>query len=317
MAKTQDVYAPSVIYNPNNSDPYRMWYSKHVKLRWAIGYAISKDGKHWNEQKIVLNSKALKDSNSKISKDFDSYDAYTPLVIHNSNNFNIPYKSHKLYSPYKMWYTGHDGSYYRIGYATSPDGINWIKHGMILDHGNPGDFDCYDIYVPSVIYDPSDSNAPYKMWYSGFNGSHYIIGYATSLDGISWTKHGKVLDIGSSKDFDNHDVDAPMIIYDPNDINAPYKMWYSGYDGFRWKIGYAISKDRKHWTKQGVISNLENSGDFDNVNVGIPFVIYSPNDIDIPYRMWYAGFDKFCIRTGYAISQDGINWTKKGIISVQ
>ena len=41
---------------------------------------------------------------------------------------------------YKMWYTGYNGApsniegkaEYAIGYATSPDGVNWTKH-----EGNP------------------------------------------------------------------------------------------------------------------------------------------------------------------------------------
>jgi len=33
---------------------------------------------------------------------------------------------------YKLWYSGYDGKTWRIGLATSRDGINWTK-----DHRNP------------------------------------------------------------------------------------------------------------------------------------------------------------------------------------
>ena len=77
-----------------------------------------------------------------------------------------------------MWYSGHDGSHIRIGYATSSDGINWTKHGIVLDLGASGEWDDYYVSCPCVI---KDDDGTYKMWYSGHDGSHIRIGYAIIL----------------------------------------------------------------------------------------------------------------------------------------
>ena len=44
---------------------------------------------------------------------------------------------------YKMWYSGHNGSNYQIGYATSNDGFIWEKHpgNPVLTAGSSGRFD--------------------------------------------------------------------------------------------------------------------------------------------------------------------------------
>jgi len=67
------------------------------------------------------------------------------------------------------------------------------------------------------------------MWYGGYNGTNYQIGYATSSDGISWTKYGAnpVLRLSSSG-WDNAYVRDPSVI---KETDGTYKMWYNGYNG--------------------------------------------------------------------------------------
>ena len=63
--------------------------------------------------------------------------------------------------------------------------------------GDPGTFDAHGVFAPQVLYDASDASAPYKMYYSGVGDVFGAIGYATSQDGIAWTKHsGPVLPHG-------------------------------------------------------------------------------------------------------------------------
>ena len=83
-----------------------------------------------------------------------------------------------------MWYEGDNG----IGYATSADGIIWIKdslHNPVLEPGPPGSWDEMQINQASVLF----KDNIYHLWYSGvdfFNDNR--IGHATSPDGINWTK---------------------------------------------------------------------------------------------------------------------------------
>jgi hypothetical protein len=78
-----------------------------------------------------------------------------------------------------MWYTGaHGYPGYRIGYATSPDGINWTKAGSVnpvLDLV-PVTWEQYGVETGGVLFD----GLTYEMWYSGYDGSSWRIGYARS-----------------------------------------------------------------------------------------------------------------------------------------
>ena len=128
---------------------------------------------------------------------------------------------------YQMWYNGYDGSNFRIGYATSANGIVWVKYpeNPVLNLGESGAWDDYYVYMPVVLFDGTD----YQMWYSGDDGSNVRIGYATSADGIVWEKHhgNPVLDLGESWTWDDGRVYAPTVLFD----GIEYKMWYTGDDG--------------------------------------------------------------------------------------
>ena len=110
-------------------------------------------------------------------------------------------------SMYKMWYGAWDGVTFQIGYAYSSDGINWTKYNDTLTTSHPylesdpvlklgpGAWESVWVYYPQVYFDGNT----YHMWYAGNNGTNDRIGYATSPDGITWTKHGTpVLNIGTT-----------------------------------------------------------------------------------------------------------------------
>ena len=137
-----------------------------------------------------------------------------------------------------MWYTGNDGSVYRIGYATSTDGIEWEKrpNSPVLDLGASGTWDDNHVGFCTVLSDGTN----YQMWYTGHDGSNYRIGYATSSNGIEWEKHpdNPVLDMGENGTWDDSDVMAPTVLLD----GTEYKMWYNGmYSHQQSRIGYATS----------------------------------------------------------------------------
>jgi len=222
---------------------------------------------------------------------------------------------------YKMWYTCGGINYpadtllrSRICYCESLDGIAWTKYigNPVLDVSYTGGWDSSGVETVSILI---DSLAPpaerYKMWYAGqyFNAYRYDFGYAYSADGINWTKNPtQVLQIGSSTSWEGAFIEGPSVLKD----GGIYKMWYAGYslmDG-KVNIGYATSLDGIVWIKH--ISNpvlTTSAGSWDSIYVQDPHVI----KIGSTYHMWYGGVDQganYGQQTGYAYSNDGINWVK-------
>ena len=206
---------------------------------------------------------------------------------------------------YKMYYDGNDSLHMRIGLATSADGKSWTKYAAnpILSYGSSGTWDCAHLNGPAVIKDGST----YKMWYSGSDWTHYRIGYATSSDGISWTKYAgnPIFNIGGNGEWDRGSVGYCNVIKEGNE----YKMWFSGNTGSSFNIGYANSSDGINWTKCASNPVLKTgvANSWDALDAGLATVV----NVSGEYRMWYSGekvADQWSI--GYASSTNGIDWTK-------
>lgn len=178
----------------------------------------------------------------------------------------------------------------------------WTKHGSpVLTTGTPGTWDDQLVVPGTVMF----QDTMYKMWYSGFDGANLRIGYATSLDGIQWTKHSvPILDLGASGSWDDNRVFIPTVYYD----ETLYHMWYTGSDGANERTGYATSPDGINWTKnaQNPVINLGPAGSWDGYCADSGPVVY-----DTAFHMIYSGFESGTIcRGGYVTSSDGIHWTK-------
>lgn len=156
-------------------------------------------------------------------------------------------------SLYRMWYTGTGFGGNAIGYATSADGVNWMKrNGPVIVRGAPGSFDQDFVSEPSVLVD----GAQFRMWYSGFGCQPslctYGIGHATSPDGIAWTKDPAnpvvVPTPPEEVPFDAGSVGFAQVLFD----DSLYRMWYTGGLGtLGSSIGLATSPDGVAWTKAG------------------------------------------------------------------
>ncbi|HEX9710822.1 MAG TPA: hypothetical protein VGB42_12760 [Candidatus Thermoplasmatota archaeon] len=91
---------------------------------------------------------------------------------------------------YKMWYMGTvSWDVADIGYATSPDGINWTKYAgnPIFTNASGSAWDNYNVGWPQVV----KVGSTYFMYYSGRvnTDARKSIGLATSTDGTNWTRH--------------------------------------------------------------------------------------------------------------------------------
>jgi hypothetical protein len=154
---------PSVLWN---GALFEMWYNGGSERTATgghglrIGYASATNGLRWRrrpEDAWVL--------------DVGEPDAW--------DDFSVA-RAHVIYDGlrYQMWYEGHDGANFRIGQATSHDGLHWAKDGAnpVLDLGPPGSWDSIQSDEPYVLFD----GQLYRMWYSGYDGHHLRIGLATA-----------------------------------------------------------------------------------------------------------------------------------------
>ncbi|MEE9340182.1 MAG: PKD domain-containing protein, partial [Thermoplasmata archaeon] len=211
---------------------------------------------------------------------------------------------------YKMWYGGATGlgRVYEIFYATSPDGFTWTKFGVVLTIGPPGDLDDQKVCLQYVVKEGD----VYKMWYSGADdyissGGTYRIFYATSNDGTTWNKQGLVLDVDPPGGTDARMLRSPVVLNE----SGVYKMWYTGTDASNTdRVHYATSPDGVSWTKHGVVLDRGSPGDYDETGAGWPFVWRTP----CGYTMLYTGRQLSEFRVLEAVSSDGIEWLKRGLV---
>lgn len=233
---------------------------------------------------------------------FDSTQAKYPCVL-------------KVGEEWWMWYNGRTDDRFTgsIGLATSKDGLYWTKqnHGdPVFEHGPPGTFDSTKVDHPAVLH----FDGLFHMWYTaGDRHSSYKIGYATSPDGMRWTRknHARpVFGPGVSGKFDDQVVLHPAVVRDDSGL---LHLWYNGVGPQKsFRVGHATSRDGVHWTRQNNGNPvLEPSvvGDFHEEYVYNVFVIHKKGQ----FQMWYSAWDSSrpnhsCIT--HASSLDGNDWKK-------
>jgi predicted GH43/DUF377 family glycosyl hydrolase len=230
-------------------------------------------------------------------------------------------------SQYVMYYTGlaEDGSGPAILRLVSTGGTTtWTRPADPAQHqpimsGTPGAFDEHGVYGADVVYDPGDAEAPYKMWYSGAGDTFDQIGYATSTDGISWTKYDgddpntlpdPVVAVGLPGSQDAFSAAHPTVFFD----GGLWKMYYEGDDSTKKSIAYATSTDGLTWSKAGAVIE-SGSG---NIEFGVfaPTVWKDPSDVQTPFKMLVGGRKEtqqgsgvFQTKLIAASSADGLDWT--------
>lgn len=271
---------PSVLHDTNG---YRIWYDgADLNENVQIGLAKSKDGLNWKKAP----------QNPVLRGDPGTWDAasaeHAPFVMKEGNL-------------YKMWYEGSDGNVRQLGYATSHNGINWTKYpGNPVLQAGPEAYDQFVAGHGTLLHE----DGLYKLWYhaigdlDGIGDVDAIIAYATSPDGIHWTKHGPVL-VGRPEGWDTG-LWGPSVLK----VNGTYWMWYSaGGPVYSISIGAATSPDGVEWTRVGdspVITDPEFVNDF-----GDPHVIF---DADM-FKMWMGNFSSERA-IYYAESENGVDWTE-------
>jgi len=274
------VGAPTVI---SSTGKYRMWYQgrglSFFGYGSSLGYAESPDGVTWEK---YAGNPVLEPGES---GEWDSAYRGQVAVLEEGGT-------------YKMWYSG--GTFsppWQVGYATSTDGLEWeiYSHNPVMEAGAPGSWDEWEADGPTVLKD----GAVYKMWYYGCTAdySECSIGYATSSDGVNWTKHaGNPVLEATPGGWDESGLSFPRVIKN----GATYEMWYHS-DG---KIGHATSPDGIVWTKYA--ANPVLSEGWDSAGVGLSTILLD----DDTYNLWTSSGVDETRGIGYFESSDGILWTQ-------
>ncbi len=206
---------------------------------------------------------------------------------------------------YEMWYTGCPLSYAcTIAYATSSDGRNWTKSGPVMDPAGGSEA---IVGYPSVV----KVSGTYWMYYAGSDGTYFRVFAATSPDGVTWTRRGQVLDVGTTGSNDSTQVTFPDVLY----LDRTFVMWYTGRPGntaIGGTIMRAVSTDGLNWTKEGSVLEPGAVGTADQLEVEYSSVAV----VDGTYIMIYSGRANASAPSVllYADSADGIHWRRIGTL---
>jgi hypothetical protein len=120
-------------------------------------------------------------------------------------------------------------------------------------HEMTGDSPCAMVFSDGVWYDPRENL--YKMWYMG--GIVRSTCYATSRDGITWTKPR--LDVVEGTNIVHNgfrDSTTVWLDLDEADAKRRYKLWRSIRHEKSWALSLHFSPDGIHWSEPGLISGL-------------------------------------------------------------
>lgn len=242
-------------------DIYRMWFSWRPKK--SIALVESKDGIEWSKPLIVIGPNDKTDWENDLNR---------PAVIKNGER-------------YQMWYTGQARGKSWLGYATSKDGKTWQRESdkPVLSAEEP--WEKVAVMCPHVIFD--DQAMLYRLWYSG--GEQYepdAIGYATSRDGLAWTKHrgNPIFERRGDLAWEKDRVTACQVV----STNKGFVMFYIGFrDQHHAQIGVARSSDGiTGWQRHPanpIIRPGENKWDHDSCYK--PFAIFDGQK----WLLWYNG----------------------------
>jgi predicted GH43/DUF377 family glycosyl hydrolase len=221
----------------------------------------------------------------------------------------------KVNGVYQMWYqsglnrtisSGGNDAFW-IAYATSSDGITWTKQGAVLNPGPAGSWMDIGPWGPSVLYE----NGVYKMWFVGAkyplsyrNG----IGYATSTDGKNWIMDAQPVvplsaTIGATLN--------PAVIK----MGEVYDLFVgitSSTTDYSTDIILMTSSDGRAWTNKGVVMSARKDLPWQQSGILPCDVIYDEGKL----KMFYTGFLGQTFSLGYAESSQGTSWDNSGVVPI-
>ena len=294
LGPSSNPWEASYIWRPvviDTGSGFMMWYSGEANNGVDnIGLATSKDGMSWSR---YLQNPVLRIGSA---GQWDVGSVNEPWVIQDGGQ-------------YKMWYSGqtYTGTFpsnytiltWSIGYATSPDGIHWVKYpaNPIFTPGPSGSWDDYETHRPIIL----TIGSSYVMYYHGVNHQGVSqTGIATSTDGISWTRKGMMPPIPKGKwDAGYASTQLSSVTVAPDGYLLAYYGWENQQTTHS-QIGFASSTDGTSSTpypNNPVIAPEISGIAFDSGGVEYPMVITVGDN----YYVYYAGFASAGESVGLAI----------------
>lgn len=190
----------------------------------AVGLAISRDdGQTFDKLKGPVIDRGVD----------DPCFATSPTIIKDRDGWNMWYVSCDRW----VVFEGGHRHFYNIKHRRSDDGIYWDNHATVcIDYANEYE---YAISRPSVIR----QGDLYRMWYSyraQVNVSTYRIGYAESIDGLSWERKDELSGIDvSDEGWDSEMICYPRVFEHRDNLYMLYNGNSYGKTGF----GLAVLED--------------------------------------------------------------------------
>lgn len=248
-----------------DEDTYRMYFSWRPKQ--SVAMTESRDGVNWSEPVLMVEPREETGWEEEINR---------PVVL-------------KKDGIYLMWYTGqckpgNEQGHSWIGYAESADGCRWSRLDKpVLSFDEPWERNA--VMCPHVIWD--EEGQQFRMWYSG--GEQYepdAIGYATSKDGIRWTKHpaNPIFRADPGSRWEQQKVTACQVVKH----GAWHVMFYIGFENMHTaRVGIARSRDGiGDWERLPANPILSpGEGAWDGEACYKPYAIYDGER----WLLWYNG----------------------------
>ncbi len=196
----------------------------------------------------------------------------------------------------RMWYSGHDGTTWRILEAVQVAGT-WTRRGVAIDVGFAGETDDYGVQAPCVVKTPGG----YLMAYAGFDGETTRLHMASSPDGETWEPLGTFMQRGED---DAAGASHPSLL----PTGSGWWLFYSGYDGSengrRAAVLAAVSKNGASWDRLGqVLQPLPGE-----VAASHPCVL----EHERRFHLFFAADDGEQVGIVRATSADGMSWERHG-----
>lgn len=192
-----------------------------------------------------------------------------------------------------------DQRLFKLGLARSKDGVHFERHSPepVFSFGD----DIHSIVTAAILKNPDGSvcreNGKLRMYFAAVdfpNGKykHYLY-ETTSADGLSWARPTLVME----------NAYAPCVIKDGD----KYRMWYTWIDKHPWHTNHAESTDGTHWTiseKPCIVMDQK----WEVKDQVYPMIIRADGVWVMLYGCYWS--DDKHTALGFAVSQDGLTWTK-------
>lgn len=211
------------------------------------------------------------------STDGVSWSVYpTPVVSPSGNAYRAAYPDViSLNGEFVMWYGSYDGTSYTIYRTTSSDGVAWSAGTQVLGTDLDGGV-VYWSWDASVLW----TGAEYRMWYTSSSpGNPGMIRYATSPDGVTWTRLGIVLRAETLDGIGLTSIGSPSVVPD----GTGFAMWYGCGTPTNGYICRARSPDGSAWTQEGIALSPDPSNPLMDIGVGLPSAVLQD---DGTYRVY-------------------------------